>query len=613
MSLETVLKIGKIYRYSKQSLEQHRYIKLVNKDVDTLKKSKDKDGKSMQTYFYNLPVIENESEFIFDFDNISEITDEDIQKSLMYLKFKTSDNDSEVKYLFGDIIYSKDKTEKESGNYRMRKITKGKEKSSSFDRANEDAKDMNDNIIGKFRTCFGKNLSKIENILTKKSSVLLHFDFPNYLNWFELENVLDLINKKLVQGFITEDKNTKKIMLKSFLFKTLGGVNPNFSDANIYKTKSFDSIDEVVDLMYGVDISEKILISIKDIGIVALPDFPTDNLSKKQLEDVGDILNDFFKKKGLKDVLSGEDDLNKEAKNTQNNSSINDTIEDDIFRELIHNGLPLDIKYDIIFMKPRGLTSPSVDMLEINNVKKSFLKSIHDNISDVIKELQKQSDIELEKTKMKPKYDIKASFMDILGQKGKNQKKYIFHLLKVLPQIYTGTYYQDPILLPTFIQKTENNLRDNVDNFNILKYDFYFLTNIQKNNNMESITTKKSYAIGQALGIMARPFAAWQPKCPIKSFEKNYVGNLSKRIADLNDLVKFSNFLNEKIIIHSIKGKWLQDASLSLLDSINQLSNSQEKYDKNACALGFFEKYFSRKNDEIQNDESENDEITESI
>ncbi|MDR3695602.1 hypothetical protein [Mucilaginibacter sp.] len=581
MSLDTVLKIGKIYRQSKQGLEQHRYIKSIWKDVEIFKKNKDAHGNSIEPIFYNLPVISSGSDF--DFDNLSVINDEDKKKSLKYLNFKTSDKDSEKRYLFGDLIYAnyidKKGVQREGGNYKMEKVTKGKTKSSSFGRATEEAQSLENTLIGTFRKAFENNIFKIEQLLLSHPAVVIHFAFEDNSMWHETQNTLDLINNKLIEGFIINHSGIQKTVLNKFLFKTIGGLNPDFSEDSAYKIKSFDSPDDVIDLIYGVSISEKVLINVRDIGIVILPN--GDNLN-------ADILDRFFYKSGLQQVTDAEPILNEENRN--------DLIKDDVdslFGDLTENELPANVKYDIVFIKPAGLSSPSIDMLEISHIEKSFLRNIYEKITGERSKLKEISNITLGKSKLKPKYDIKESFFEILGQKGKNQKKFSFHLLKVLPQIYTDTYYRDPVLLPAFIEKAERNIRDGFSNFNVLKYDFYFLTRIQKQNNMQSITESKSFHAGEALGTMARPFAAWRDDCPIKSFEKNYVGNLTRRIVDLAELIKFANFLNEKLTIHEKNYKDVQEAYLNLIKNIKALEILKEKYDKNTCALGFFESYFS--------------------
>ena len=71
-------------------------------------------------------------------------------------------------------------------------------------------------------------------------------------------------------------------------------------------------------------------------------------------------------------------------------------------------------------------------------------------------------------------------------------------------------------------------------------------------------TNSNSYKAGKLLGQLAQP-VSWE----IKSFEKNYVGLLSRRISDKEGLIAFSNFINEKLAIHeraypSLKDKFIE-------------------------------------------------------
>jgi hypothetical protein len=113
---------------------------------------------------------------------------------------------------------------------------------------------------------------------------------------------------------------------------------------------------------------------------------------------------------------------------------------------------------------------------------------------------------------------------------------------------------------------------------------------IQKKNNLMEITQTKSYELGRNLGIMARQFAAWRNDCPIKSFEKSYVGNLSRRISSIDELVKFSGFINEKLVIHERLYPDVKNAYLELVGLVKEFKG--EKYSKHNCALGFFETYY---------------------
>ncbi|MBU0464669.1 MAG: hypothetical protein KKE12_13890, partial [Proteobacteria bacterium] len=92
-------------------------------------------------------------------------------------------------------------------------------------------------------------------------------------------------------------------------------------------------------------------------------------------------------------------------------------------------------------------------------------------------------------------------------------------------------------------------------------------------------------------GKLAQQFVAWKDDCPIKSFEKSYVGTLSRRIATIEDLVRFKTFIEEKLILHE-RTKFTHASSIDLSKEIKAMN---EKYNKYECAFGFFESYFSGK------------------
>jgi hypothetical protein len=104
---------------------------------------------------------------------------------------------------------------------------------------------------------------------------------------------------------------------------------------------------------------------------------------------------------------------------------------------------------------------------------------------------------------------------------------------------------------------------------------------------MEETKNSQSYQAGLLLGRMAQPLNR-----KIASFEKNYVGLLSRRISDRQGLIKFANFINEKLAIHDVAYPNLKQSFVSLASLISNMSDKE--YHKNSCAFGFFESYFSR-------------------
>lgn len=606
MSLSTVLKIGKIYRNSTEyGLDEHRYINKTNVDIENVKKNKDEDKKAIETTIFNIPVRRNTEGVLEIFlDEKGELLEkEDTEKKLRNLNYKTSDKDKSKKYVFGDIVYSSFKKKGEmveGGNYRM---SKGKELS-SFHRGKGEVAKMPLPIIGEFHKALETKLEGIEKLMISVPSIVIHFDFEGK-HWFELDGVLDAVNKKLITEFIAETtlpNGRKVVALAKSLFKTIkpplydsetglfkdpdgvGAATPGFRNSDSYKVRAFESADDVIDLFYAVKTAEKkMAVRIKDIGVIALPNIDFDKHQVQDFNLLAKTLNNFFPKK---EEINDENYDNTEDKLGMN---LKDDY-DDVFQGLLENEFKDDMGFDIVFLNPPGMSTPSVDLIEISNLKKSLLRNVHARIREVKQELEKDSNIELEKLKTKPAYSIRNSFQFLLDNRKKDQKKYQSHLLKVLPQIYSDTYYNDPMLLPLFIEQVEYGIRNSGRGFNLLKYDFYFLMKIQKFDNMDSIINSKSYQLGKCLGVMSKPFAAWRDDCPIKSFEKSYVGNLSRRILSTTEAVSFANFLNEKLTIHERLYSDQREAFLEFTQTLRDFGG--EKYDRNASSLGFFESYF---------------------
>ena len=617
--LETVLRIGNAFRKSESSFKNYRYIKQYKQD--------DK----RKTLLLSLPVnIGNDNSFKFDFDGLKEITDENIiTNKLFYFTYKTSDSDGLVKYIFGDIYYSNQK-EKEGGYYRLEdKSNKQKAyQKSSFYRGEEDFKNIQkqykeeSNLISSFRKEFEANIEYIENILKYKAAIqeclkkenfhqllldkeyleklakentddkpvdfdlFFHFDFDGkYKYWYEFDEI-ELIKKKLIEEFTEKNNNPEGYVLKKALYKTIASAEkdfqfPYFQEESKYRIKLFPKIEDVLDLFYAIDYSKKALIKINDIKIIVLP--KGNNLAAEQYEK-------FHQK-----IESLKQEEEKEANIANENMA--EIPDESLFEPVTKNIAENITEFDLIFSKSGGISSPDVDMIEFSSIKKSSLIELHQRIKKLKNELsEKQKEPTI-------KYlDIKNSFKNILIDLKSDKKKYQNHLYKVLPQIYTGTYYDDPVLLPALIETTEKNIRSE-ENLSFPKYDFYFLTEIQntikQGEYLMKIKDSKSYQIGLLLGEIAKQFAAWRDDCPIKSFEKSYIGTLSRRIATINDLIKFKNFIEEKLIIHE-RSKFTSKTSVDLSEKIKELELSAEKYDKNNCAFGFFESYFAQTKNEKQ-------------
>lgn len=645
MSLDTVLQIGKALRSSENSLKYFKYVEPCPKD---------KDG--------NWPIcitIPVNKDFSFDWEGMK-FTPENQRDSLYYLKFKTSDSDGLVKYVFGDIYYEKKASIKrdgsidfgEGGYYRLANPTHSNAayRLSSFFRGLVDYRDIVKNdidslsVIHKFHEQFEKDVKKIERILkyspaisnflelksnfavanflvsedelylrtidqifknTSKSnlkkvglpselsefnenqkslifdlnntSLFIHFDFPEKKHWYNYEMDMELLNSKVLSEFV--DSTPYGLVLKKTLYKTLCSGDkkndiqfPSFSDVNKYKSKNF-KIDSLQDLFYAIDYSSKgITITGTDIKLIILP--RGEDLTAKDYDD-------FLEKRD-------------EAKILAKNKDINQSMADPIFDFFSDNETNIT-SFDMIFCKKGGLTSPDSDLIELSGIEKSNLRLIRERICKISQEInaERKSFLKTEKELFPLKIDY--SFRNIIGNPQAESKtgkvvfkanpKYQSHLLKVLPLIYTENYYQDEALLPAFIQNVEFSIRAGDSRYSFLKFELKFLLKIQntKTDRFMEITSSESYQIGFMLGEMAKNLSQ-----EINSFEKNYVGNLTRRLGNLNDFIKLKNEIEQKLIMHE-KSKFTFTTSYDLAQKVKEF---RTRYDKEECAFGFMESYF---------------------
>jgi hypothetical protein len=571
--LDTLLQIGKTLRESGR-LRHHRYIKPAPK----VEKTKAGSIKTDVVYLV-LPVREDYS---FDFDNLdTDFHNENIIPDFYYLAYKSSDADSLMKYIWGDISYGVDKKGKEQGYYRMENAeVKNAFGLSSFARGIEDAKTFNGTNIEKFRKSFAENRERIENLLKEFGQgrfCYLHFDFQGERkHWYQFEGEINTVNRKFLQEFIGE-KQSDSIVLRKSLYKTLASPEknlpfPNFAASNIYKTRTFQSEEEVLDLIYAINYSTRAIISERDIKIIILP--KGENIEATHIEE-------FFERRKF------QDESNAEGKLIEQNKAEMDAI----FAPVLDEDVPGEIvEFDFVFSKAGGMTSPDVDMIELAGVQRSYLAEIAERAREIRLNVEDEREKIFGKNdKIKP-LSIKISFLNILGDVTKDKKKYQSHLLKVLPQIYSGNYYKDAILLPAFIEKIEYNIRKENRDFPLLKFNYEFLVRLRNNNGenaMEDMKSSKSYAAGKLLGQLAQP-VSWE----IKSFEKNYVGLLSRRISDKQGLVAFANFINQKLAIHERAYPNLKEKYTKLAGILSEMENKE--YHREYCAFGFFEGYFAK-------------------
>lgn len=576
--LETLLKIGHVLREEKGigGIKHHRYIK----------QAPQHDTKKPIEYF-SVPV---DADFTFDINERVPLRDDDLIKNgLYYLNYKIADADSMKKYIFGDIC-NLTQTNKKTGevsiletNFLLGDLTVAAKgfQVNSFLRGQKDAAAFADTIICKFRESFAANLEAIEELLRGKPSLYIHFNF-NGNSWYQFEKEMNLLNRTLLDAFLGHSDSGSGYFLKKSLHKTLApgaGNLPGFAEGGEYKTRVFKSHDDVMDLLYAIDYSQRAVIRERDIKIIVLPRSDERDkhasLTARQIET-------FFQRKALEAIEESET-------NTAAAPIVvaADEGADKLFSAVVEDVDEAIAQFDFIFSKAgSGPSTPDIDLVEISGLQRSRLSDLSVRVRSIRHALEPDRQRPFKKSLSR--LDITRAFLNILGDPTKGKKKYQSHLFKVLPQIYNETYYDDPVLLPALIEKIEFNVRSDNANYNLLKYDFRFLMKLQnyEGDRIMEIQSSESYRIGVLLGRMARQFSG--AKSPIKSFEKNYVGLLSRRITTLPDVVKLYNDINQKLVMHERSKYTFRTAS----ELAGVIRTFQGRYDSSQCAFGFFESYF---------------------
>lgn len=630
MSLDTVLKIGNILRNSKEKMSFSNAVAACPKD-----------NKGCWPFCLCLPV---DKDFNIIFDKAS-IVPENQRNSLFYLKYKTSGNDTSCKYMYGDIYYSvkgtlgnnMSTTISEDGNFRLAKsqssFDKGTAEFKSICTSNDFSTKETEELV-QIRTRLEKEQILIERILkyapaiikyfenehgsfkkfieneddlrdiccsinkenNKKklekfnayqddenennsfllrlnsASIFLHFSYKDgngdVKSWYDFANSLQLITRKMLKEYVTDTK--KGLVLNKNLWHTICSGDkkndiqfPNFDLENRYKTRSF-SESEIENLFYGVTYAKKgRKISDSEYKLIVLP--CGNNLKAEDLK------------------------LFQEKRNESSIASANEYNDD-----LISSILGISSTYtsfDFVFVKNGG-TKPDTDLIEISNITRSNLNRVNSKNQNIAHQVYAERNNEL---KVEMPFSICKSFSNLLGDvqldatgkvKIAASKKYESHILKVLPLIYKENYYNDPYLLHSFVTNVESATRIGDGSFwcKILKYDLMFILSIQNNkqNKYMDIINSASFKLGFKIGKMAKPL-----KNSIGSFEKNYVGLLSRRVSTKDDCIRFVTDISQKLVMHD--SVW----SAMCAEVCDDLANiSESEYDKDELSFGFLDGYF---------------------
>ena len=415
------------------------------------------------------------------------------------------------------------------------------------------------------------------------ASIFIHFSYEDGYghakNWCDFSKTFELVTRKMLKEYVSETKGG--LVLNKNLCHTIYSGDkkndiqfPDFDLENRYKTRGFTESD-IEDLFYGVTYAKKgKMISGSEYKLIVLP-------FGKNLK--ADDLKLFIEKKNESSII------------------LSNEYSDDLISSVLGSSSTFT-SFDFIFVKNGG-TKPDTDLIEISNITRSTLNRVDSRnkiiAHQVYAERNKEIKIDkLERNKEKKEdysLSICKSFRNLLGDVQMNttgkvkiaaSKKYESHILKVLPLIYKEDYYNDLSLLHSFVTNVESAIRLAGSQFwyKILKYDLMFILSIQNNkqNKYMEIINSASFKLGVKIGKMAKPL-----KKAIGSFEKNYVGLLSRRVSTKDDCIRFISDISQKLVMHD--GMWATMCA-EVCDDLANLSESE--YDKDELSFGFLDGYF---------------------
>lgn len=427
--------------------------------------------------------------------------------------------------------------------------------------------------------------SEEELLQLNSASIFLHFSYEdsngNEKSWYDFSNTLELVIREMQKKYV-DDKNKERLVLKKSLWPTICSGDdkndiqfPNFDLGNRYKTRVFTE-SEIEDLFYGDEYAKKNGKKISDskYKLIVLP--CGDNLKAEDLK------------------------LFQEKRNEPAIVSANE-YKDDLISSILEDSSTFT-SFDFIFAKKERTKADDTYLMEISNITLSALNRVNKRNKEIADKVYAERNKEIKIDKLERNKEKKEdyspicnSFRNLLGDVQMNNttgkaeivasKKYESHILKVLPLIYKEDYYNDPYLLHSFVTNVESATRIGGGSFwcKILKYDLMFILSIQNNkqNKFMEITNSCSFKLGFKIGKMAQPLRF------IGSFEKNYVGLLSRRVSTKEDCIRFVTDLCQKLVMHD--SVW-SVMSAEVIDDLARLP--EDKYDKDELSFGFLDGYF---------------------
>jgi len=516
--------------------------------------------------------------------------DELMNARAMLYKSCPADTSGVKHYIFGDIIFTKDKNKisKNSSNFFF---------DDDMDTFTGATKDLFSEVVlhpfvKAFRESFLKNISAIKEIISATpfdstlKSLYFYFDFQKAFgkkHWYEFDGVLPYMDEletnyfeiltKTPQGFVFNEK--------TYIHTLCSGNDkndeqcPGFDSKNQYKCLSLTK-EDAGSIFYLQGILKKCETYIPKCNPYKFRLLPSGKLS---FDDFKGYINSLPKFVSMDKTKEGDKTIEK-AEEEIKRVDVKDPFED-------IDSSPKNIKsFDLILIMKGGMSSPDINIQEWSNINRS-------NLSKVIKKIKENRE-DVKKDSGWMPHTVCVSFYNILNmdgiEKAKNQPRYKAHMIKVLPRILSGTYYSDPGLVNRMVGKILFKMRNGLDSDNEIKSmltDFRFILKLQKGG--DPVFHEKSSELGKQAASVAFPLERL-----FKDFRKQTIGYLDRRAMSTDNVRGLLREWEQKISRHLNENKngfvcELNGYALSEARRLNRELEIAQAYDRNSFIEGFLD------------------------
>ena len=252
--------------------------------------------------------------------------------------------------------------------------------------------------------------------------------------------------------------------------------------------------------------------------------------------------------------------------------------------ECVEAGSDRIVSFDVIFVWREKTDS---DIMEISQLNRSFLRKILSDIDDARRSTEASEHWNLT--------NLWEAFFQIFKDKSEDQIRYKGHLIKVLPKILKGGYYQDPTLIKILTNKLLYEIRNNsrqssISSIKNLLVNYKFIEAVQKGGTM---IHQKSWELGELLAEFSFPLTKH-----ISSFWKQEIGHLHISAARPEKLWRVMRNWDILLIRHdgdhdrNLAGKKViyRSALIERARTLFKEVEAEKSYNVDSCIHGFLSK-----------------------